>query len=92
MLPASPALKILSFSLPFFFLTALLQWTMLTLHQESLLIKVYALGLFFNASVNLIVIPRFGYLAAAVTTGLTELLIFVLLLSPVLKFLHLNDS
>lgn len=92
MLPASPALKLLSFSLPFFFLTSLLQWTMLTLHQEQLLIKVYALGLFFNASLNLIAIPRFGYLAAALTTGLTELLIFLLLLPPVLKSFKLTKA
>ena len=45
-----------------------------------------------NAAINLFAIPRFGYLAAAVTTSLTELLIFVLLLIPVLKFLHLDDS
>lgn len=92
MLPAAPALKILSLALPLFFLTSLLQWTLITLHRERTLITAYALGLIFNAAINLLAIPRFGYLAAATTTGLTELLIFVLLLSPVLKFLHLNDS
>lgn len=88
LLPAATSLKILSFFLPFFFVTTLLQWTALTLYQEKLLIKIYGLGLIFNASANLILIPRFGYLAAALTTGLTELLVFILLLTNLLKFLH----
>jgi len=85
MLPATPALKILSLALPLFFLTSLLQWTLITLHRERTLITAYALGLIFNATINLLAIPRFGYLAAAATTGLTELLVFILLLFPVLK-------
>jgi len=85
MLPAAPALKILSLALPLFFLTSLLQWTLITLHRERALITTYALGLIFNAAINLLAIPRFGYLAAATTTGLTELLVFILLLFPVLK-------
>lgn len=85
MLPAAPALKILSLALPLFFLTSLLQWTLITLHRERALIAAYALGLIFNATINLFAIPRFGYLAATATTGLTELLVFLLLLFPVLK-------
>jgi O-antigen/teichoic acid export membrane protein len=85
MLPAAPALKILSLALPWFFLTSLLQWTLITLHRERVLITAYALGLIFNAAINFWAIPRFGYLAAATTTGLTEVLVFILLLFPVLK-------
>ena len=85
MAPAIPALRILSLTLPLFFLTAIFQWTLITLHQEILLIKIYSLGLIFNAATNILVIPRWGFLAAAITTGLTELVILILLLSPVLK-------
>ena len=85
MLPSVPALRILSLALPFFFITALFQWTLLAFHQEKLLIKTYAVGLLFNASVNLLLIPRWGFIAAPITTGLTEVLILLLLLPSVLK-------
>ncbi len=92
MLPAAPALKILSFALPIFFITSLLQWTLIALHRERTLILAYAAGLLFNATVNIFAIPRWGYLSAAITTGLTELIVLSLLILPVLKSFSLTNQ
>ncbi len=71
------ALKILALGLPFFYVSALLMWLLVVFERQRTLIFVYGLGGLFNVISNLILIPQFGYLAAAVTTGLSELLVFL---------------
>ena len=82
---AQTPLKILSLSLPLFFLTSLLQWTIVTLKKEKVLIPVYAAATGLNLTANLLLIPRYGMLAAAATTVITEAAILFLLAFPVLQ-------
>lgn len=70
-------LKILSFSLPFFFLTSLLQWVLLLRGKVKLLIGIYLGTMFLNIVLNLIYIPQFSYAAAACVTGITEGIVFI---------------
>lgn len=72
------AFRILIASLPLFFLSSLFMWLLIALEKQSLLAFLYGLTMVFNIILNLIFIPQYGYLAAAVTTGLTELLILIL--------------
>lgn len=72
-------LIILATGMPFFFLSALL-WHILIIYQkQKSLVLVYGAGFVFNLIANLIFIPRFGYMAAAVNTIISEAVILFLL-------------
>lgn len=88
--PAITTLKILSFSLPIFFLTSLFMWTMVAVGKERQLARIYGLALLVNLSTNLIAIPRFGFNAAAVTTLATEMVVLLLLVKPVKRYLKVH--
>jgi len=71
--------NILLFSLPIFFVTSLLQWSLITLGKQKFLLYIYLISAIINVALNLIFIPSFSYLASAVITGVTELLVIVIL-------------
>lgn len=73
-------LRILMVQAPIFFISSLLMWTVLTFKDQRALIKIYASAFVVNLVLNLIFIPQFEYFAAAVTTGISELVILILLL------------
>ncbi len=74
------SLRILSLSLPVFYLTAPLMWDLVAKSRDGLVLKIYIIAAFLNFSTNLWAIPHYGVVAAAITTGATELLIFISLL------------
>ncbi|HEY4694936.1 MAG TPA: oligosaccharide flippase family protein [Candidatus Nanoarchaeia archaeon] len=73
-------LRILLLGLPIFFVTSLLVWTVVTLNKEIFLPFVYGFAVLLNLVLNLILIPKFGFNAAAAITVVTELVIFLALL------------
>ena len=73
------ALRILSLGLPFFFGSAVLMFFLISSGREGLLPWIYGLAAVFNVVANLVYIPRFGFIASAWITGITELLIFLVL-------------
>ena len=85
--PSIITLKILALSLPLFFVSSLLLWTTIAMGKQQYLVKVYSLALVVNLAANLFGIPRVGYLAPAIATGITEALILLLLIKPVFKSL-----
>ena len=46
--------------------------------KEKLLIPIYVLALVINLCANLVMIPRFGMLAAALNTGISEFIVLFL--------------
>lgn len=70
-------LRLLSVSLPFFYLSSPLMWFYILLQNQGKLVIVYGLSLVFNIVVNAVFVPRFGATAAAITTGLTEAVVLV---------------
>ncbi|RJR14798.1 hypothetical protein C4579_04225 [Candidatus Microgenomates bacterium] len=70
-------LQILSLSVPIFFVTSPLMWDYIASGKQQKLLPIYALGLISNVVLNLLLIPQFGALAAAATTGLSELIILL---------------
>lgn len=82
------ALVIFAWQLPVFYLTSLLMWMLIVLGRQRLLIFFYGSGAVLNVLLNLYFIPRYGYLAAAVITGFSELYILVLLLFAVVKTIN----
>lgn len=72
--------RILLLSLPFFFITSLLQWVLITIKQQKYLMYVYLLLTVLNILLNIIFIPKFSYIASSYLTVLTEGLVLLFLL------------
>lgn len=83
------SLKILAISFPLFFLSVLFMWVLITLKKPGFLAIFYGLSMVLNIILNLLFIPKYGYLAASVVTGLTEA--FVLILTAYTSLKYLND-
>jgi O-antigen/teichoic acid export membrane protein len=82
-IPAIVPFRILLLSLPFFFLTSFLQWILISLGKQKFLAVVYALSTILNIVLNVIFIPQWSYLASAVITGISEGIVFALLVFKV---------
>ncbi len=72
--PSILPFRVLSLGLPIFFLSSLTMWLMVTLGLRRPLVLIYTVSFVVNALVNIICIPRFGYIAAAWTTVGSEVL------------------
>lgn len=73
-------LRTLVFFLPVFFVTSILQWILIAKDENKFLLLTYSLSALINIALNIIFIPIYGYLAAAIITGLSELFILAILL------------
>ncbi len=69
---SSNVLRILSLSLPLFYITAPLMWNLIGQKKDKLVLGIYISGAVLNANLNLLLIPSYGAIAAAINTGLTE--------------------
>lgn len=73
------ALKILLVGAPFIFVINFLQTALIAIDQQRIVLFVALAGLVANVSLNLVLIPREGYLGAAVATVIAEFLACVAL-------------
>lgn len=80
------SLKILSFSFPAFFLSAVLMWGLVTLHLNKRMLAVYVIGLIVNFALNFIYIPQYSYIAASWITVFCEYLILLLQLVILIRY------
>lgn len=78
--PSILPIQILSLSLPFFFLTSLLQWVLVLKKKMNYLLFVYIFSLILNIFLNLIFIPMFSYIASSVITVVCEGVVAVMLI------------
>lgn len=74
---SSGALIMLSLGFPAFFVSAVLMWTLIVLKKYKIMLLVYFIGFLVNGFLNLLLIPQFSYLAAALVTVLSEYLILI---------------
>jgi O-antigen/teichoic acid export membrane protein len=72
------ALRVLIWFLPFSFSNALLQYVLIALNRQRFITGAFAIATGFNVLANLLLIPRFGYIGAAVTTIASELVLLVM--------------
>ena len=72
------SLRILSFGLPAYFISALLMWVYISKNMYKKMLLIYMFGLGFNLLANLIFIPQYGFIAASWITGISEYLILIL--------------
>ncbi len=70
-------LRILSLSFPFFFLSALSMWILITLNKKWTLVGIYGGGMLINILLNIMFTSRFGYLAACWITVASEALVLI---------------
>jgi O-antigen/teichoic acid export membrane protein len=75
------SLKIIIWVVPLIFMHYALLHLLFALNRERLIITGSALALLFNLVANLVLLPRYGYLGASVTTVATELLLVVFYLA-----------
>jgi O-antigen/teichoic acid export membrane protein len=73
--------RILILSLPVFFLTCLVQWILISLNQQKFLMYAYFFCALLNIGLNYILIPKYSYVGSAVITGVSELVIFIIILT-----------
>ena len=72
------ALRILIWYLPISFVNGLLQYVLIAVNRQRTLSVAFGVGVVFNVAANLALIPTYGYLAAALVTVASE----VVLLAP----------
>ncbi|MBI5567182.1 MAG: flippase, partial [Chloroflexi bacterium] len=70
---AGLALQIMIWSIPFGWINSITNYILIALGQQSKLTRAFIVGLSFNIIANLILIPHFSYVAAALITILSEL-------------------
>ena len=66
------ALQLLIWFLPFSFINQVTQYVLIAIDQQRFLTKAFIIGVVFNVVANLILVPKYGYRAAAITTILSE--------------------
>ncbi len=72
---AVPALQALAPGLLFLYINSVLSSTLISIKHEKKIMIMAAIALVFNLGLNLILIPRYQHVGAAVVTSLTELLL-----------------
>ena len=84
-LPAAKTLRILSFALVLIWVNNMLNHALMAIGRQVMVLWVDIAGLTVNVGLNLILIPRFGFNGAAVSTVVTEFTLFLAVLFMVTK-------
>ena len=87
---ADKALQIILIAIIFSFLNTLLTFTFITLEKQNTLLTINFIGIIFNISSNLILIPNYGFIAAAFTTLLSEIIILITSYIFLQKYIQLS--
>ncbi len=90
-LPAISALRIVIWVVPLMFVSEFLGYIVVVSGRESRVARSVLVSTAFNVALNLVLVPWFGFIAAAVMTVLTELVLvsqYVWLLFPTLRTLN----
>jgi O-antigen/teichoic acid export membrane protein len=66
------ALQVIIWSIPIGFVNSVTQFVLIAVNQQGYLTKAFIVGVVFNVVGNLLLIPRFDYIGAAVVTILSE--------------------
>lgn len=71
------ALQIMIWSIPFGWINSLTQYTLIAVDLQRRITRAFIIAVTFNITSNLILIPQYGYQAAAVTTIFSELVLLI---------------
>lgn len=84
--------RVLIVSLPLFFVSSLYMWLLIAYDKRWELFTIYCIGMIANVVLNLLFIPRFGAVAAALTTGVSELIILAMLYAAWMRTKNNQDK
>ena len=71
------ALQLLIWYMPVGFINSVTHYVLIAINQQRFLTKAFVFGAAFNILTNLLLIPRYGYVAAAAVTALSEVVLFL---------------
>ncbi len=74
-LPSVAPLRVLILGLPVFFVSALFMWLLIARKQQKVLLIVHGMAMVGNIACNLLLVPVYGYMAAAWITIYSELFV-----------------
>ena len=74
---SATALRIMIWSIPIGFINSVTQYVLIAVNQQRFLTRAFIIGVVFTALANLIFVPRFGYVAAAIIQIPAELSLFI---------------
>lgn len=69
------SLRILVLGMPLFYISALLVWLCVAIDKQKQLIAIYFISALTNVTLNLWLVPHFGFIASALLTPLSELIV-----------------
>ena len=73
---SAQALAVLIWFLPFSYVNSVTQYVLIAVNQQRFLTVAFLIGATFNIIANLLLIPRYSFMAAATVTVLSELVLF----------------
>jgi O-antigen/teichoic acid export membrane protein len=76
-LPSVIALQLLIWYMPIGFINSVTQYVLIAIDQQRFLTRAFLFGAAFNILTNLLLIPRYGYAAAAAVTTLSEVALLI---------------
>ena len=82
------ALQILIWTIPIIFLSYMFGTMLASVNKQFLALKINFLCMILNITINLILIPRYGYIGASIATVITTLLSFILFFRFLSKFIY----
>jgi O-antigen/teichoic acid export membrane protein len=85
LLDASTPFRILIFAVIFLGLERLCMTTLISMGLQRIVFLTTLVGAILNVSLNLAVIPRFGYVGASYSTLITEIVVFVMAIFFILR-------
>ncbi len=71
------ALQLMIWSIPIGWLNSLTQYHLIALDKQRMITRAFAVGVTFNIATNLLLVPTYGYRAAALTTIASEAVLFI---------------
>ncbi len=89
---SGPVLKLLIWATVISFFGGVLNYSIIAAGKQRLLVWPYLLATTFNVVTNLIMIPRFSYTGAAITTVATELLVFGCVMVMTYRWMKLTPT
>jgi len=74
---SATALSIMIWSVPIGFVNSVTQYALIAVNQQRFLTRAFLIGVAFTTVANLLLVPRYGYLAAAAILIPAELSLFI---------------
>jgi len=74
---SATALSVMIWSIPIGFINSVTQYVLIAVNQQRFLTRAFLIGVAFTAAANLLLVPRYGYLAAAIIQIPAELALFI---------------